>query len=82
MNSEHEPTKKIDILVDFIKSKNWEKALSLASSFPRLGSHKKVITRAHEMIVNPKFYIQLGYNEKETILKGVDALKERYSKYL
>ena len=70
--------KKIDILKNAMVSHEWEKALSVASRFPRLGEHKNAIVRAHEAIVNPRFYSQLGFNIQELIQEGIQALQERY----
>ncbi len=72
------PMKKIDLLKNAMSSQDWKKALSIASKFPRLGEHKNAIVRAHEALVNPRFYSQLGFNIDEVIQKGILALQERY----
>ena len=77
-----EQIKKIDILINLITSNEWRKALSLASKFPRLGKHKAEITRAHNAINNPSFYRQINIDPDTTINKGIEALKDRYKKYL
>ena len=64
--------KKIDILKNAMASNDWEKALSVASKFPRLGEHKNSIIRAHEAIVNPRFYSQLGF--KFLIVEVISSL--------
>jgi len=74
--------KKIDILINLMASNEWRKALSLAAKFPRLGKHKIEITRAHNAINNPSFYKQIKLNPDIMINKGIEALKERYKKYL
>lgn len=70
--------KKIDLLKNAMSSHDWKKALSIASKFPRLGEHKDEIIRAHEALVNPRFYSQLGFNIDEIIQNGIRALQERY----
>lgn len=70
--------KKIDILKNAMISNDWGKALSVASKFPRLGEHKDAIIRAHEALVNPRFYSQLGFNIQSVIQEGIQALQERY----
>jgi len=77
-----EQIKKIDILINLMASNEWRKALSLAAKFPRLGKHKIDITRAHNAINNPAFYKQINIDPDITINKGIDALKDRYKKYL
>jgi hypothetical protein len=57
---------------------DWAGALRIAAKFPELGEHKAVIVRAHECIVNPKFYSQLGRNPAECVEAGVAALRIRY----
>lgn len=74
-----QPTKKIDLLTALMSENKWNEALSLASKFPRLGEHKAAIVRAHECIVNPRFYTQIGVNIDEAISAGIDALKIRYA---
>jgi hypothetical protein len=69
---------KISVLRAYIETEDWDKALSLAHRFPRLGEHKVTITRAYEALVRPQFYEQLGYNTFELIEAGKRALKERY----
>ena len=73
------PIKKIDILRDLMKDEKWKEALSLAAKFPRLGCDKAVIVRAHECIVNPSFYRQLGVDTEQAIQAGIAALNARYS---
>lgn len=74
-----QPVKKIDTLRQLMQQNEWQKALSLAAKFPRLGCDKAVIVRAHECIVNPSFYRQLGVNIDQSIQTGIAALKARYS---
>ncbi|MFZ3192803.1 MAG: hypothetical protein WA154_06320 [Moraxellaceae bacterium] len=74
-----QPTKKIDTLRDFMQQESWPQALSLAAKFPRLGNEKAAIVRAHECLVNPSFYRQLGVDTEQAIQAGIAALKARYS---
>jgi len=74
-----QPVKKIDTLRALMQQNEWQKALSLAAKFPRLGCDKAVIVRAHECTVNPSFYRQLGVDTERAIQAGIAALKARYS---
>lgn len=57
---------------------DWAKALRIAAKFPQLGEHKKAIITAHECIVHPGFYSQLGKCEAQLIEDGKAALRARY----
>jgi len=74
--------KKIDQLVIFIKNEQWQKALSLAAKFPRLGSHKEAIVGGHEALTHPAFYRQLHKDVDLMVEAGKAALLNRYSSYL
>ena len=54
-------------------------ALRIAARFPRLGEHKAAIVRAHEALVNPGFYRQIGRDPEALVSAGVDALRARYA---
>ena len=71
--------KKIDLLVSYMASKNYHKALKLASSFPRLGAEKIAITKAWAAKSNPDFYRQLGFDIDTTVNLGVIAITEKYN---
>ena len=73
------PIKKIDQLRDLMKAEKWKEALSLAAKFPRLGSNKAVIVRAHECFVNPSFYKQLGIDTDKAVNDAIAALKTKYN---
>ena len=73
-----QPTKKIDTLRSLMRNESWSQALSLAAKFPRLGNEKAAIVRAHECVVNPSFYRQLGVDTDQAIQAGIAALKDRY----
>jgi len=74
--------KKIDVLLVYMRSDNWPRALRLASSFPRLGAHKATIVRAHEVLAHPGFYSQLGFDETSLLDEGIAALRARYASQL
>ena len=57
---------------------DWEKALSIAAKFQRLGGHKAAIVRAHEAVANPGFYAQIGKDPTALFDAGISALRERY----
>lgn len=57
---------------------DWAGALRIAARFPQLGADKAAIVRAHECIVNPGFYRQLGRDPALAIEAGIAALKARY----
>ena len=42
-----QPVKKIDTLRQLMQQNEWQKALSLAAKFPRLGAEKAVITHSY-----------------------------------
>lgn len=59
-------------------SGDWAGALRIAAKFPQLGEHKAAIVRAHECIVNPAFYRQLGRDPDACVSAGIAALRSRY----
>lgn len=71
--------KKIDILREYMESNEWEKAISLAAKFPRLGLNKEIITRAHTAFTNPRFLTQIGRDIDECKRLGIEAIINTYS---
>jgi hypothetical protein len=69
---------KIDLLRTAAARGDWVQALSIAAKFHNLGTHKAVITRAHNAIQSPGFYLQIGQDPTTVIKAGIAALKERY----
>lgn len=72
--------KKSDVVRRLVAEGNFKKALSIAKGF-RLGFTKKeqdIMTRAHECMVHPGFYSQLGYDEAKLIKDGIDLVKRVY----
>ncbi len=62
-----------------VASGDWATALRIAARFPQLGEHKRAIVTAHECIVNPRFYVQVGIDPAQAIEAGKAALRARYS---
>lgn len=60
---------------------DWRGALSIASKFARLGKEKVAITRAHDALLRPDFYRQLGKNPCALVDEGKAALRRRYASH-
>ena len=76
----NEMEKKSDIVRRLVAEGDYKKALSIAKGF-KLGFTKKeqdIMTRAHECMVHPGFYSQLGYDEAQLIEDGIDFVKRVY----
>lgn len=72
--------KKSDIVRRLVAEGNFKKALSIAKGF-KLGFTKKeqdLMTRAHECMVHPGFYSQLGHDEEKIIADGIEFIKRVY----
>lgn len=72
--------KKSDMVRELVAEGNFKKALSIAKSF-KLGFTKKeqnIMTRAHECMVHPGFYSQLGFDEAKLIEDGIELIKRVY----
>jgi hypothetical protein len=65
-------------LIDLMRAEDWSRALSLAATFKRLGSHRATICRAHEARVWPGFYRGLGRDPDAAIQAGIAALQSLY----
>jgi hypothetical protein len=57
----------------------WDDALRLAARFQRLGEHDEPIRRGAEAVIRPDFYRQIGQDPELLKLKGIEALKGRFS---
>lgn len=71
---------KSDIVRELVAEGNFKKALSIAKGF-RIGFTKdeqSLMTRAHECMVHPGFYKQLGFDEAKVIEDGIKFITERY----
>jgi hypothetical protein len=55
-----------------------DKALALATKFPRLGDDGEAIMRAHAAIINPALYRQLNRDPAALCAAGIEALRRRY----
>lgn len=74
--------KKSDAVRRLVAEGDYKKALSIAKGF-KLGFTKEqqdTMTRAHECMVHPGFYRQLGIDEEKAIQAGIDLIKEVYGK--
>ena len=70
---------KLDTLKEAFIAKDYKKAISIASKFPRLGNEKDVIKLAQDCITNPSFYKQLGYSIDDSVKAGINALSIKYN---
>ena len=72
--------KKSDVVRRLVAEGNFKKALSIAKGF-KLGFTKEeqsLMTRAHECMVHPGFYSQLGYDEDKLIQDGISFITKVY----
>lgn len=72
--------KKTDIVREAVAAGQWKKALSIAKGF-RLGLTKDQrddMTRAHECLVDPRFYASLGMDTDMIVAKGVETVRQLY----
>ena len=70
---------KLETLKEAFLNKDYKKAISIASKFPRLGKEKDAIRLAQDCITNPSFYKQLGYNIDDSVKAGISALSLKYN---
>ena len=73
---------KLSQLLELMRAGEDVRALAFAAKFPDLGDHKARITRGHQATYNPSFYIQIKKDPDALIQDGIDALYERYGKFL
>ena len=74
--------RKSDMVRELVAEGNYKKALSIAKGF-KIGFTKEeqtTLTRAHECMVHPGFYRQLGIDEEQAIADGIELIKKIYSK--
>lgn len=69
---------KLSKLITAAQAGDWAGALRIAARFPQLGEHKRAIVTAHECLVNPRFYVQLGMDPAAAVEAGKVALRARY----
>ena len=61
-------------LLGHMRTGRWDRALSLAKTFRRLGHHRDTIRLAHECRVWPEFYRSLGRDPEAAVAAGIAAL--------
>lgn len=72
--------RKSDVVRELVAEGNYKKALSIAKGF-KIGFTKEeqaTMTRAHECMVHPGFYRQLGIDEEQAIADGIELIKKVY----
>lgn len=72
--------RKSDAVRELVAEGNYKKALSIAKGF-KIGFTKEeqsTMTRAHECMVHPGFYRQLGIDEEQAIADGIELIKKVY----
>lgn len=72
--------RKSDIVKELVAAGDYKKALSIAKGF-KIGFTKKeqdIMIRAHECIVHPGFYSQLGFDECKLIEDGINLIRRVY----
>lgn len=74
--------KKIDRLVQMMRSNAWEEAVKFAAKFPRLGEHRNAILTASSALLSPAFYTSMGKDVDALVRAGIAALQERYAAYI
>jgi hypothetical protein len=74
-----EPRTKLSRLLELLAAGDEVGALAIAARFPRLGVEERVIImRAHNAILRPGFYRELGLDPDELRAAGVAALRAKY----
>ena len=72
--------RKSDMVKELVAKGDYKMALSIAKGF-KIGFTKKeqsTMTRAHECMVHPGFYSQLGIDEEQAIADGIELVKKVY----
>lgn len=69
---------KISILRELMANEQWDKAISMAAKFPRLGKERDAILRADMAIKNPNFCIQIKKDPQALRLAGIEEIKKKY----
>ena len=72
--------KKSDMVRELVAAGDYKKALRIAKGF-KIGFTKEeqsTMTRAHECMVHPGFYSQLGIDEAGAIEAGIEIIKRVY----
>ena len=72
--------RKSDIVKELVAAGDYKKALGIAKGF-KIGFTKKeqdIMIRAHECMVHPGFYSQLGFDEAQLIDDGIELVRRVY----
>lgn len=69
---------KLQTLKNAASSGDWQKAISIAARFPRLGVHRNAVLDAHSAYTNPRFLVQIGRDVNACIDAGKLALVAAY----
>lgn len=69
---------KLQTLKNAAASGDWQRAISIAARFPRLGAHRNAILDAHTAYTNPRFLTQIGRDVNACIDAGKSALVAAY----
>jgi hypothetical protein len=71
--------RKIDILREAMDKQDWQKAVSVASKFPRLGTIRNVILDGQMAYTNPGFMRQINKDPERAKDAARDALIATYA---
>lgn len=74
-----QPATKLSKVVAAVRAGDWPLAFRIAAKFPDLGAERAAIVRAHEALVRPEFYKELGLDIEAVILEGKAAIYARYA---
>lgn len=69
---------KSDIIRKHLQAGNDREALRVAAKFFDRSEDTSLYKRAHEALINPAFYKQLGVDVELTYSKAVENLRERF----
>lgn len=69
---------KLQTLKNAASAGDWQKAISIAARFPRLGAHRNAVLDAHSAYTNPRFMAQIGRDVDACIEAGKLALIAAY----
>ncbi len=69
---------KLQTLKNAAATGDWQRAISIAARFPRLGAHRNAILDAHSAYTNPRFMAQIGRDVDACIEAGKLALIAAY----
>jgi hypothetical protein len=73
---------KLSQVVLAVHAGDWALAFRIAAKFPQLGPEKAAIVRAHEVLVHPEFYREMGKDIDAIIMEGKAAIYAKYGKAL